>query len=67
MPPETAADLTLWPYLLRRECEAHGVAAVWKTGLAILGYPPLWDPPIRDIRTIIATLNTKGTDDGTGN
>lgn len=56
MAPPTVADLNLWPYPLRRLCEAYGVDAVWTIGLDVLGYPPLWDPGGAEIAAIKTRL-----------
>jgi hypothetical protein len=40
--PSTVHDSANWPAPLQPVVQARGVDAVWKTGLAILGYPPTW-------------------------
>ncbi len=51
-----------WPLPLRRLCETHGEETVYFEGLAILGYPPTWNPTGRDINTIVATMNVRKGD-----
>lgn len=62
--PRSLSFIHKWPAPLQQLCLTHGVDAVWKKGLGVLGFPPNWASTAKEVFPVVQAFDAVGVVQG---